>query len=106
MVATTVTDGTCVWTAIDPNGQAIRLNPIPPLTGVVWLIQPVGQLRAPKYTNLKQYLNPIPDDWYWAVKAGFFAECFRRNPDSKVRARYPQERQMWMENLEKSVRQG
>jgi hypothetical protein len=103
--ATTVTDGSCVWTAVNPKGQGIRLNPIPPQNGVVWLIQPIGQMRAPRFFNLTQYLNPIPDDFEWAFKQGFFAECYRRNPDAKVRARYPQERQIWLEALDHAVRQ-
>jgi hypothetical protein len=104
-VATTVVDGTSVWTAINPSGQAFRLNPIPPQTGVVWLIQPVAQFKAPRFKSLTQTLEPIPDDWEWAFKQGFFAECYRRNPDPKIRAKYTMERQLWMEALDKAVRQ-
>jgi hypothetical protein len=104
-VATTVNDGTVVWTAIDPNGQAFRLNPLPPQTGVVWLVQPVGQARKPMFTSLKQTLDPIPDDWSSYFKQGFFAECYRRNPDPKIRARYAEEYKLWMKALDKEVRQ-
>jgi hypothetical protein len=104
--ATTVTDGTCVWTAINPKGQGFRISPIPSQTGVTWLIQPVGQMRAVRFKNLQQYLEPIPDDYEWAFKQGFFCECYRRNPDPKVRAKYPAEKQMWLESLEKAVAQG
>ena len=38
-------------------------------------------------------------------KQFFFAECYRRNADPKVRARYPQERQNALEALDKAVRQ-
>lgn len=106
LTASTVTDGSCVWTAINPKGQGLRLNPIPPQTGIVWQIQPVGQMRAPKFKSLGQLLNPIPDDYATYFKQGFFAECYRRNPDPKVRAKYPMERQMWLESLDKAVRQG
>lgn len=106
ITASTVTDGSCVWTAINPNGQGMRLSPIPPQSGLVWLIQPVGQMRAPRFSSLGQLLNPIPDDYEWAFKQGFFAECYRRNPEPKVRAKYPMERQMWLEALDKAVRQG
>lgn len=102
---TTIQDGSCVWTAINPNGQGMRLNPIPPQAGIVWLIQPLGQLKAPRFTNLTQYLNPLPDDYEWAFKQGFFAECYRRNPDPRIRSRYQQERQIWLESLDKAVRQ-
>jgi hypothetical protein len=60
---------------------------------------------APRFYNTQQYLNPIPDSMEWAWKQGFFAECFRRNPDSKVRAKYQQEKQWWLESLDKAVRQ-
>jgi hypothetical protein len=103
--ATTVTDGTCVWTAVNPNGQGIRLNPIPPQQGVVWSMQLVGQKRAPRFYNVNQLINPVPDDYEWAFKQGFFCECFRRHPDPKVRAKYPQERQLWLEALDKAVKQ-
>jgi hypothetical protein len=105
VAASTVDDGTCVWTAINPVGQGIRLNPIPPQSGIVWLIQAVGQIRAPRFNNLKQLLNPIPDDFEWAFKQLFFAQCYRRNPDPKVRARFPQEQQLALEALDKAVRQ-
>lgn len=104
-VATTVTDGSCVWTAINPSGQGIRLNPIPPQSGVVWLIQAVGQMKAPRFTTTGQLIEPVPDEFEWAFKQGFFAECFRRNPDPKVRAKYQQEKQWWLESLDKAVRQ-
>lgn len=103
--ATTVNDGTCVWTAINPSGQGFRLNPIPPQTGVVWLIQPVAQYKAPRFTSMAQTLEPIPDDFEWAFKQGFFAECYRRHPDPKVRGKYQLERQIWLESLDKAVRQ-
>jgi hypothetical protein len=105
LIATTVTDGSCVWTAINPKGQGIRLSPVPPQSGVVWLIQIVGQMIAPRFTNLSQYLNPLPDNWETHFKQGFFAQCYRRNPDPKVRAKFPQEWQMWLETLDKAVRQ-
>lgn len=105
ILPTTVVDGTCVWTAINPNGQGIRLSPTPPQSGIVWAIQIVGQMVAPRFYNLSQYLNPMPDAFEVHFKQYFFAECFRRSPDPKVRAKYPQERQLALEALDKAVRQ-
>lgn len=103
--ATTVADGACVWTAVNPKGQGFRLNPIPPQTGVVWMIQVVAQLKAPRFASVQQTLEPIPDDFSTHFKQGFFAECYRRHPDPKVRSKYPMERQIWLEALDKAVRQ-
>jgi hypothetical protein len=105
ILPTTVVDGTVVWTAVNPKGQGMRISPVPPQSGVVWAIQAVGQMVAPRFFNLQQYLNPIPDSLEWAFKNGFFAECYRRSPEPKVRAKYQQEKQMWLESLDKAVRQ-
>jgi hypothetical protein len=105
-VATTVADGTVVWTAINPKGQGFRLNPIPPQTGVVWLINPVGQMRVPRFNSMTQTLEPIPDDWETYFKQGFFAQCYRRSPDPKVRAKFKDEWALYMTSLDNATKQG
>jgi hypothetical protein len=105
-VATTVTDGTVVWTAINPKGQGFRLNPIPSQTGCVWLIQPVCQARAVQFTSLTQTLDPVPDDYATYFKQGFFAQCYRRSPDPKVRAKFADEWRLWLDSLNRSVLSG
>jgi hypothetical protein len=106
LTATTVTDGTVVWTAINPDGQALRLSPLPPQTGIVWVVQPVGQLRPVMFKSLGQLLNPIPDDYSKYFKMGFFAQCFRRSPDAKVRAKFKDEWALFLRDLDMSVKQG
>lgn len=103
-VATTVTDGTVVWTAVNPKGQGFRVNPIPGQTGPVWLISPVVQNRVAQYTSLTQYLDPIPDDYYQFFKQGFFAQCYRRSTDKFVRSKYAEEYSTWMRSLANAVR--
>jgi hypothetical protein len=102
---TTVTDGSCVWTAINPNGQGMRISPIPSQTGPVWVIQPVGQMRAMRFHNLGQTLGPVPDDFEWAFKQGFFSECYHRSPDDKTVRRWKDEDAKWMQALDLAVRQ-
>jgi hypothetical protein len=106
IVATTVTDGSVVWTAINPKGQGIRINPQPAQTGPLWQILPVGQQRIPQFTALSQYLDPVPDDYYAYFKQGFFAQCYRRSPDPKVRARFAEELKVWFKSLDNAVKQG
>ena len=104
-VASTVTDGTVVWTAINPNGQGFRLNPIPPQQGVVWQINPIAQTRINQFTTLGQSLDPLPDDFYSYFVDGFLAQCYRRNPDPKIRARFKDEWANWLRSLDMAVRQ-
>jgi hypothetical protein len=105
-VATTVTDGSVVWTAINPKGQGFRLNPIPPNSGVVWLINPVGQMRVPRFSSMQQTLEPIPDDWESYFKNGFYAQCYRHSPDPKVRTKFKDEWELFMRSLDNAVKQG
>ena len=106
IVATTVTDGSTIWTAINPVGQAFRLNPIPPQTGVVWMIQPVCQARIPIFKSLGQTLEPIPDDYISYFKQGFQAQFYRRSPDPKTRIKFDKEWELWLSALDKAIRQG
>lgn len=105
-VATTVTDGTVVWTAINPNGQAMRLSPLPPQTGVAWQVNPVGQQRLIAFTSLTQSLGILPDDYYQYFVDGCMAECYLRNPDAKIRAKYPEFYKQWFDSWDLAVRQG
>ena len=105
-VATTVTDGSVVWTAINPKGQGFRLNPIPPNSGVVWLVNPVAQMRIPRFSSMQQTLEPIPDDWEDYFKNGFFAQCYRRSADPKVRGKFKDEWELFMKSLDNAVKQG
>lgn len=101
-VATTATDGSVVWTAINPNGQAIRLNPIPPQQGQVWTINCVGQYRITQFTSLTQSLGVLPDDYYQTFVDGCIAEAYRRNPDAKIRVRFKDEWNVWLKSLKDS----
>jgi hypothetical protein len=103
---TLVQDGSVIWTAINPKGQGFRLNPIPPNTGVVWLVNPVAQMRVPRFTNMQQTLEPIPDDWETYFKQGFSAQCYRRSPDPKVRMKFKDEWELFMKSLDNAVKQG
>jgi hypothetical protein len=105
-VATTANDGTVVWTAINPKGQGFRITPLPGQTGPVWQIAPVAQNRVKFYKTLQDYLDPIPDDFYQFFKQGFFAFCYRRSADPKVRAKFAEEFKLWTVALTNAVRMG
>ena len=92
-------DGTVQWTAVWPKGQGFRISPMPSQTGPVWQIAPMGQSRIQQFTSLKQILDPIPDDYFRYFKQGFFCYCYLASPDPKVRARFAEEKRLWMESL-------
>lgn len=105
-VATTANDGSVVWTAVNPKGQGFRINPVPTQTGQNVLIVPVAQQRVPLFKTMAQFLDPVPDDYISYFKQGFFAQCFRRSPDPKVRARFKDEWAIWLKSLDNAVKQG
>lgn len=104
--ATTATDGSVTWTAVNPKGQGFRLNPMPSQTGPVWQIAPVAQMKVAKFTTFGQYLEPIPDDYFAYFQNGFFTQCYRRSPDPKVRSKYKDELATWMKSLDDAQSQG
>ena len=73
---TTVADNTVTWTVANPNAYTFRLSPLPPLSGLAWLIWPVYQRKAPIFTTLQQTLDPIPDEYAYLFRSGFLAYCY------------------------------
>lgn len=105
-VPITVTDGSVVWTALNPDGQGFRINPMPTQTGPVWQIQLVGQQRIPQFTALGQYLDPIPDDFFKYLKRGFVTYLYEFSLDPRVRSKFKDSFQIWMAELDAAVSQG
>jgi len=85
--ATTVTDGTCVWTALNPNGFGFRLHTPPAGNSVVWLFQCVTQMMPQVFTSLNQTLGLLPDSFAHFFRTGFIAKCTEYSSDPKVRAK-------------------
>lgn len=96
---TPTSDGTCVWTVVDPRGQGIRLQMIPAAAGVVWQVMLRGQYKPPRFTSLAQTLDPIPDDFERYFKQGFRALCYQRSPEDKVRAKFAPEYALWQKAI-------
>jgi hypothetical protein len=100
IVATTVADGTGIWTAVNPKGQGLRLNPIPSQQGKVWQARVFGQARPVTFTSLSQMIEPIPDDFANYFRRGFIAYSYMHSKDPKVRAKFLDQQKLWMESLE------
>jgi hypothetical protein len=99
---TTVLDGTVNWTVADPQAYTIRVSPLPPLSGLCWLIWPVYQRKAPIFTTLQQTLSPIPDEYVYLFRSGFLAYCYDHAGSNKSTAQYAK----WEEQLMTALRAG
>lgn len=109
--ATTVTDGTVVWTAVNPKGMGIRCNPIPPQTGVVYQFRLVGQYRPLAFSNgpftdFDQTIEPIPDDFSKYFRDGFIAMAYAHSPDKGVRGKFQDMYNLWKNSLMDAKIQG
>lgn len=103
VVATTIADGTAVWTAVNPKGPGIRINPIPSQTGRVWQLRTFAQMRPPVFLSLTQTLEPIPDDFYTYFQNGFVAYCYLHSKDSKIAAKFQKFYELWISSLQNAI---
>jgi hypothetical protein len=84
----TTTDGTVVWTCIDPNGIAFRLSPLPAQNGNAWLIQPFYQAKPRLITSISSTWAPIPDELSYVYKQGFYAKALKLAEDDRWQKEY------------------
>ena len=82
-----------------PAGQGIRLFPMPPQGGNVWLCRLFGQARAPLITKMGQKLDPVPDDQIKWFRDGFIAYAHRHSSSPQVKARFPQMKAEWQQSM-------
>ena len=97
---TQVIDGTVTWTVADPNGYAIRFNPLPGLGGLAWLVWMEYQRKAPKWLTLQSTISPIPDDYAFLFRQGFLAKCLQAAGSKNAQAAY----QQWEEQIDAALR--
>lgn len=107
--ATTVTDGTVTWTAVNPNGFGIRCNPLPPQTGIVYQFYLIGQYRAFAFSNgpysaLNQTIEPIPDDFAKWFRDGCLAYAYRHGP-APMQQKFTAAFALWQKSLKDMTKQ-
>lgn len=98
----TVTDGGVTWTVADPNGVALRLNPLPATAGIVWQLLASYQMKPPIKTKLTDTISPIPDEFGYMFRQGFLAQCLVYAKDKDGREAYMK----WEEDLITALRSG
>jgi len=93
---TTVTDGSVVWTVVDPLAQGFRIWPTPAQSGVVWQFNLRAQAKPPApFTSLNSLLAPIPDEYIHVFRQGCITMAYRYSPEEKVRKMYGEEIAIW-----------
>lgn len=103
---TIVTDGSCIWTVANPDGQGFRVGPLPPQAGVVYQMNVVAQVKPPIFLDMQQFINPIPDEYQGYFRDGMMAYAYRSSPDPVMQARFPMMRQQWQAAMMEACRQG
>jgi len=91
-----------VWTVVDPNGQGIRISPVPSQTGCVWQFLLTGQLIPPRFVNFAQTMSPVTDDYEPHLRALFIAQLYRYSSETKIRAKFQTEWDLAMKSLIKA----
>jgi hypothetical protein len=99
VVATTIADGTGIWTAVNPYGQGVRLNPIPSQQGKVYQVRLFGQKQPVMFTSLSQFIEPIPDSYAAYFRRGFIAYAYMHAKDIKVQRKFESQQSLWMAAL-------
>lgn len=94
------TGASTIWTVLDPQGQGIRLNPVPGPQALVWQFYLIGQLIPPRFTAMSQTLSPLTDEFEPNFRAGVIAQSYFYSPDAKVKSKADKAWAMWQQSLQ------
>ena len=95
----TVSDGSVIWTVVDPDGQGIRISPVPSQSGATWQFALVGQAKPVRFASLSQTLAPLPDSFEPTFRQGCTAQAYRYSSVSDVRKKFDVEWPLWIKSL-------
>ena len=95
-----VQDGSVIWTVADPDGYAMRLNPLPALNGLCWWILCQYQTAPPVLSTLQSTISPIPNYMVYLFRAGCRAMLYQFQGNPQGNQMYAE----WEETLVKALR--
>jgi hypothetical protein len=98
----TVQDNTVTWTVADPRGVGIRLGTLPPLSGIVWQVNAVYQMKPPALSSVMQTIAPVPNEYSYLFRTGFI-RGLQRNLPNGIRE-HMASFQEWLESLNTALR--
>jgi hypothetical protein len=76
------------------------------MSGVVYQIALIAQNKQPRYTDMAQTIDPIPDDYASNFTSGFYTYCHKYAVDPKLKAQFPFMRKAWLDDIVASLKQG
>lgn len=96
---TAVPDGTVMWTVVSRTSQGFRVDWLPSATSPNYLLIPYYQIEPPKFENIGQMLDPIPDSFSRHFYDGLEAMMFKASPNPGDKERGERARADWMQAL-------
>lgn len=102
----TVTDGSVVWTCVSPTSQGFRVDRLPSAAGPTLEIRPYYQLDPPRFADMTQTLDPIPNSYSRFFFRGLQAQCLMNSPNPGDAKRGQEMLEAWRESLLDSKKQG
>jgi hypothetical protein len=103
---TTVLDGSVTWTCVSPTSQGFRLDALPSATGPTYQLLPYYQIEPPRFTDVGQTLDPIPDSFSRAFFRGLESECLIASPNPADVKRGQTAKIAWLNALMGAMKQG
>jgi hypothetical protein len=95
----TVTDGSVIWTVVDPTSQGFRVDWLPNQTSPNYQLIPYYQIEPPKFSTFGQMLDPIPDSFNRHFFRGLEAAMYMASPNPGDLKRGQGARAEWMASL-------
>jgi hypothetical protein len=97
---TQIQDGSVIWTVANPDGYAMRLDPLPALNGLCWMIETQYQVAPPVLPTLQTSIAPVPNYMTYLFRAGCRAQLKIANGLPNAQQEYAE----WEETLVKALR--
>lgn len=96
---TPVTDGTVIWKVVAPTSQGFRVDWLPNATSPNYQLAPYFQIEPPTFTELTQFLNPIPDSFSRHFFNGLESAMLDASPNPGDMKRGQTARAKWLNGL-------
>lgn len=94
-----VPDGSVVWTVVSRTSQGFRVDWLPSATSPNYQFIPYFQIEPPRFVNVAQMLDPIPDSFSRHFYQGLESAMYKASPNPGDKERGERARADWMQSL-------